>query len=81
MVDPQTIRLLEILSSPLYSFLFFLLMIWSLCWKGVSLWKSAKNGQRNWFIALLVMNTAGILEIVYIFYFQKKKSKIIESSS
>jgi len=79
MIDPQTIKLLEILSSPAYSFLFFLLMIWSLCWKGVALWKSSKNNQRNWFIALLIMNTAGILEIVYIFYFQRKEAKIVEN--
>jgi methionyl-tRNA synthetase len=37
-------------------------------------WKSAKNSQRNWFIVLLVINTFGILEIIYLFYFSNKKS-------
>lgn len=50
----------------------FLIALWVLPWKGVALWKASKNSQRNWFIALLVLNTLAILEIVYIFYFSKK---------
>lgn len=48
--------------------------VWAIIWKGVALWKSAKDGQRNWFIAILVLNsiTIGILEIVYLFFFAKK---------
>ncbi len=48
-------------------FLLVLLMVWSLFWKGLALWHSAKRGQGWWFVALLVLNTAGILEIVYLF--------------
>lgn len=50
------------------------IIAWVLPWKGVALWKAAKNGQKNWFVALLVLNTLAILEIVYIFYFSKQKS-------
>lgn len=46
---------------------FFLLTIWSLYWKGRALWRSAQLSQRNWFIALLVLNTFGLLEIFYIY--------------
>ena len=49
-----------------------LIMAWTLPWKGVALWKAAKNGHKAWFVALLVVNTLAILEIVYIFYFDKK---------
>ena len=45
--------------------------VWSLVWKGMALWKSAQRGERNWFIALLVINTLGIFEIVYLYYFSK----------
>ncbi len=45
--------------------------IWSLVWKGLALWKSAVQKQKVWFIALLIINTAGILEILYIFIFSK----------
>lgn len=51
----------------------FLIMAWSLPWKGVALWKAAKNHHKGWFIALLVINTLAILEIIYIFYFSKKQ--------
>jgi hypothetical protein len=49
-----------------------LIALWTLPWKGVALWKSAKRAEKKWFIALLVLNTLAILEIVYIFYFSKK---------
>ena len=49
--------------------------LWTIPWKGVALWRSAKNNHKWWFIALLVINTLGILEILYIFLFSKKVSK------
>jgi len=50
------------------------LVIWSLAWKGWALWKAAKNDSVPWFIALLLINTAGILEILYIFVFDKNRN-------
>jgi hypothetical protein len=46
-------------------------LIWSLAWKGVALWKAARNGKKAWFVVLLVLNTVGLLEIIYIFFFSK----------
>jgi len=54
--------------------LIILAIAWTLPWKGVALWKAAKNEHKGWFVALLVLNTFGILEILYIFVFSKKKS-------
>lgn len=48
------------------------LVVWSVLWKGFALWHAARNGQRNWFIALLVVNTIGILEMVYLKWGQRK---------
>jgi len=45
-----------------------LLIAWSLVWKGLALWRSAKRGDTIWFIVFLVVNTAGLLEIVYLFF-------------
>jgi methionyl-tRNA synthetase len=57
---------------------FFILYIWSILWKGLALWRSANLKQRNWFVAILILNTVGILEIVYLFFFAKKKLKLSE---
>ena len=43
------------------------LLVWSLAWKGFALWRSAELRQKYWFIALLVLNTLGLLDIFYIF--------------
>ena len=55
--------------------LFTILSIWALIWKGFALWKSAKKSQMIWFIILLIVNTFGILEILYIFVFSKMNFK------
>lgn len=53
--------------------LLLFLVAWSLGWKGLALWRAAKNDQRNWFITILIINTVGILEIIYLGWFTKKK--------
>jgi len=51
------------------------ILLWTLPWKGIALWKSARNGHKKWFIALLIINTLAILDIAYILYFSKPKVK------
>lgn len=57
---------------------FFLLFLWALVWQALALWRAAKNDQRNWFVALLIIQTAGILDIIYLFHFAKKKMTLEE---
>jgi hypothetical protein len=57
---------------------FIPLIIWSLIWKGIALWKSGRHNQLYWFIALLVVNTIGILEIAYLVFFQPKNKKYVD---
>ena len=52
--------------------IFGLLLAWSLVWKGVALWKSARQGKKIWFVVLLLVDTLGILDILYIYVFSKK---------
>jgi len=52
-----------------------LIAIWTLPWKGVALWRAARNRHSKWFIAMLVLNTLALVEIVYIFFFSKPKEK------
>lgn len=42
-------------------------VLWSIFWKGLALWHSAQRGHTWWFVVMLVVNTVGILEIVYLF--------------
>ena len=51
------------------------LLVWSVIWKGLALWKAARNKDKWWFIVMLLVNTVGILEILYIYVFGKKKLK------
>jgi hypothetical protein len=50
-----------------------LAVAWSLVWKALALWKSARKNSPIWFIMLLLINTLGILEILYIFLFSELK--------
>ena len=60
-------------SQPVAIVLFVLLIVWSVVWKGIALWRAARNSHLAWFIVMLILNTAGILEIIYIFAFSHKK--------
>ncbi len=46
--------------------------LWTVVLKGFALWYSARGGQKWWFVALLVVNTLGILEIIYLIWFRPK---------
>ena len=45
---------------------------WSLFWKGLALWHAAKLGHKKWFVVILILNTVGILDILYLYVFSKK---------
>lgn len=54
--------------------LWILALLWSLPWKGVALWKAARNNQKGWYVAMLIIQTLGVLEIFYILFFQMNKN-------
>lgn len=49
------------------------LLLWQVFWKGLALWHSGRRGQLWWFVIILVVNTVGILEIIYLFAIAKLK--------
>ena len=55
--------------------LLFIILVWEITWKLVAMWKSAKNNSVAWFIVLGVINTIGILPILYIYVFSKTGNK------
>lgn len=80
-------QILEIMASDfglsLNSFIIILVVatIWQMIWKGIALWKSAGLRQREWFIAILLINSLGILEMYYIFFVAKKYRVEVEERS
>ncbi len=61
--------------------LFGFIIAWSAAWKLMALWKSARKGSVIWFIVLALVNTVGILEILYIFLFSEIKFPKAKKSS
>ncbi len=51
-----------------------LVIVWETAWKGVALWRAGRSAHLAWFIAMFILNTVGILPIIYIFAFSKKKA-------
>lgn len=47
--------------------------IWSVVWTAIAMWKAARNGHKAWYIVLLLINTLGILDILYIYIWGKGK--------
>jgi len=54
---------------------YVVLLIWTLFWKGLALWNASRRESRKWFVVLLVLNTLGILEIVYLFFILKLRPR------
>jgi hypothetical protein len=60
-----------IFSNPL----FILALVIELIFKGIALWKAGRNNQIGWFVALFILNTAGLLPFIYLLFFQRNKNK------
>ncbi|HVZ75833.1 MAG TPA: DUF5652 family protein [Candidatus Paceibacterota bacterium] len=56
---------------PAAGLMLLVLVCWSVFWKGLGLWHAAQRGHVGWFFFILILNTAGILEIIYLFFIIK----------
>jgi len=68
------------LSDGLFGFFilsFLVMLAWSLVWKGIALWKAARKGDKFWFVFLLLVNTVGIFEILYIYIFSEGRGIVV----
>jgi methionyl-tRNA synthetase len=50
-------------------------VVWGLVWKGFALYRAGKQAQPGWFVALFLINTLGILEILYLAFFSKRRQR------
>ncbi|MFA6963937.1 MAG: DUF5652 family protein [Patescibacteria group bacterium] len=51
------------------------IVLWSVVWKGLALWRAARRNEPGWFVPLLAINTVGIFEIIYYFCIAKSDKK------
>ena len=52
-----------------------ILVIWEIIWKGLALWRAAQLEQKGWYIAILILNTVGILPIIYLIVSKKPSDR------
>ena len=62
---------MSFLALILFSILALIAVIWAVGIKGYALWHAAKRNEKWWFIALLIINTFGLFELVYLIFFAK----------
>ena len=58
--------------SPFDHSVLLILALWTIPWKIYAIWLAVKNGHKKWFVALILLNTFAILEIIYVFEVAKK---------
>lgn len=49
------------------------LIVLDIVLRGIALWRSARSNQLAWFIALLIVNSVGILPAIYLLFFDEEK--------
>jgi hypothetical protein len=60
-------------------FVIILIIAWEVIWKLTAMWYAGKNNSKAWFIALAIINTVGVLPILYLIFctdFFKSKKKV-----
>lgn len=61
--------------------LIVLLVAWELMWKMLALWRAARQNQPYWFFAILVLNTVGILPMLYLLLTPKLPETATQNST
>lgn len=60
--------------------LFLLGVVVELVLKGYALWHAARYSQKAWYIVLLVVNSLGILPLIYLIFFRPKEGAVAKKS-
>jgi hypothetical protein len=63
-----------VLENPWVLTIFAIFIMLEVILKYISLWRSARNDQLAWFVVLCIFNTLGILPLIYLIWFGKKKA-------
>lgn len=63
------------MEAALVWYIISVIAVWDSVWKGIAMWKAGRNNQLAWYVCILIFNTAGILPLVYLLFFQKTQVK------
>lgn len=64
--------------STAWTIVLVLWAVWELSWKGFALWHASRNNHRNWFIALMIVNSIGILPMLYLLMHYKASEHAVK---
>lgn len=59
--------------DPRWMMLLLVLIVVDAVLRGMALWRAGRNSQLAWFIALFIINSVGILPLIYLLGFSKPK--------
>ena len=67
--------------SPIFFWGMGFWVMWDLAWKGLAMWRAAKRNEPWWFVALMLINSVGILPIAYLLVWGKEPGdeKVVKS--
>jgi len=69
----ETLTTFYAANTYLAQILLLAIVFFDLIFRGVALWRSARKSQKVWFLFLLIVNSAGILPIIYLLFNRKRK--------
>lgn len=49
--------------------------VWEIIWTGIALYLAGKREQKAWFVWILIINSVGILPIIYLIMNRESKKK------
>lgn len=64
------------MSNLIITILLYVAILWELVWKGIALWKCGRRDQMTWFVLIFLLNTLGILPIVYLLISKDSKKPV-----
>lgn len=72
MIQEQILTIQEIALFPEAKIILGVFVFVELILKGFALWRAAKRSDKVWYIAILVLNTLGLLPFIYLIITRKK---------
>lgn len=62
-----------LMSIPVWGWV--IILLWEVIWKAIAMWHAARKNQLVWFILIVIINSIGILSIIYLLINRKKSAE------